>query len=80
MKNAEIYTLKISGMQGGHSGVDILDTRGNALIELAKILSERDNIVGISEIYGGDADNAIPRSGRATILFNGDNEEFDAFL
>lgn len=67
-------------MQGGHSGVDITDTRGNALIELAKIITERDDIVGIAEIHGGDADNAIPRSGKATILFSGRKEVLGTFL
>jgi di/tripeptidase len=51
MKNSGIYTLKISGMRGGHSGVDILDTRGNALVELTKIITERDDIIGIAEIH-----------------------------
>lgn len=80
MENAGIYTLKISGMRGWHSGVDILDSRGNALIELSRILTERDDIVGVGEIHGGDADNAIPRSGKATILFSGKKEVLDTFL
>lgn len=80
IQNAGIYTLKISGMRGGHSGVDITDTRSNALIELSRILTERDDIIGVAEIHGGDADNAIPRSGKATILFNGNIEELDIFL
>lgn len=67
--NGGTYLMKISGMRGGHSGVDIDENRGNALIELAKILTEREDIEGIGELLGGDADNAIPRSAHAKILF-----------
>lgn len=80
MKNVGIYTLKISGMQGGHSGVDILDTRWNALVELAKIMSERSEIVGIAEIRWGDADNAIPRSAYATIQIEWDISSLQTWL
>ena len=62
-------------MRGGHSGVDIDENRGNALVELAKILTEREDIEGIGELLGGDADNAIPRSAHAKILFRGDRDE-----
>ena len=75
MNNGGIYSIKISGMRGGHSGVDIDENRGNALIELAKILTEREDIEGIGELLGGDADNAIPRSAHAKILFRGDRDE-----
>ncbi len=61
-------------MRGGHSGVDIDENRGNALVELAKILTEQEDIEGIGELFGGDADNAIPRSAHAKILFRGDRD------
>ncbi len=73
--NGGIYSIKISSMRGGHSGVDIDENRGNALIELAKILTEREDIEGIGELLGGDADNAIPRSAHAKILFQWDRDE-----
>lgn len=67
-------------MRGGHSGVEIVENRGNALIELAKILTEREDIEGIGELLGGDADNAIPRSAHAKILFTGVKEELDTWV
>lgn len=74
-QSSGIYLMKISGMRGGHSGVEIVENRGNALIELSKILAEREDIEGIGELLGGDADNAIPRSAYAKILFRGDRNE-----
>lgn len=67
-------------MRGGHSGVDILDTRGNALIELIKIITERDDILGICEVCGGDADNAIPRSAYALIMGEKNNSNLQSWL
>ena len=67
-------------MRGGHSGVEIDENRGNAIIELAKIIDARDDIIGITDIKGGDADNAIPRSARGIVLFNGDILEFESWL
>lgn len=78
--NWDIYELKITDMRGGHSGVDIKDARGNALVELAKIITEKDEIVGIAEVHGGDADNAIPRSARAIIQVNGNGVELENWV
>ena len=72
--NSETYELHVTGMRGGHSGVDILDTRWNALVELSKIITERTEIISVSEIHGGDADNAIPRSAKAIIQIQGDEK------
>ncbi len=66
-------------MRGGHSGVEIVENRGNALVELAKIITEREDIEGIGELLGGDADNAIPRSAHAKVLFTGVREELDTW-
>lgn len=75
-----MYSIKISGMRWGHSGVDIDENRWNALIELAQLLAEREDIHGISEIHGGDADNAIPRSAHAKVLFGWDKEELHNWI
>lgn len=54
-----IYTLRIGGFKGGHSGVEIHKNRGNAIKCLAEILSRLDN-VRLGKIVAGSADNAIP--------------------
>ena len=63
------YTLTISidGLRGGHSGTDIGLERQNAI----KLLGEALNEAGgdIAMLDGGEADNAIPRSASATLLF-----------
>ena len=60
-----IMKLSVSGLLGGHSGVEIDKGRINAIKEIASILGECD-AVQISKIKGGNADNAIPRDAFAT--------------
>jgi len=62
-------TISVSGMTGGHSGVDIHKNRANANRVLAEILREFVPF-RLMEMHGGTAPNAIPREARATILTN----------
>ena len=55
----QIYTLKISGLKGGHSGVEIHKNRQNAIKCVADILSRLDS-VRLGKTVAGSADNAIP--------------------
>lgn len=57
------YTLSISGLKGGHSGVNIHLGRGNANKLLARFLAGHANELGlhISHLQGGSLRNAIPR-------------------
>ena len=55
----DVYSLKISGLHGGHSGVDIDKGRFNSNYLAAKILEKMDEIQIISFV-GGNKDNAIP--------------------
>ena len=63
--------LEVSGLKGGHSGLNIVENRGNALKLLARILEEAIES-GISfelaGIAGGSKHNAIPREAEATIV------------
>ncbi len=61
-----IYTLKIGGFKGGHSGVEIDKNRKNAIKCLAEILSKLDE-VRIGKTISGSADNAI--SSDALVMF-----------
>lgn len=49
-ENIQKYTLKISGMQGGHSGVEIHKNRGNAIVALLEFISNCSNISAIYDI------------------------------
>ena len=63
------YELKVSGLRGGHSGVDIHEQRANSLKLLGRCLGAVDEAVGvkIAELSGGSAHNAIPRDARAVV-------------
>lgn len=62
-RKGTLYTCKICGLLGGHSGGEIHKERGNAnslIGRLLQVLSGKTDI-GICELFGGLADNAIPR-------------------
>ncbi len=65
----EEHKIKLSGLQGGHSGVDINLGRGNAIKLLARLLFEAGKEVTfrLGKIEGGNLRNAIPREAWATI-------------
>jgi dipeptidase D len=66
------WRLKVSGLKGGHSGVDIHQGRGNALRLLGRVLQAAlDKLpIEIAEINGGSAQNAIPREAFATVVLD----------
>jgi dipeptidase D len=62
--------LLVSGLQGGHSGVDIDKGRANALKVLQRVLSGLRSAleVRVAGIEGGTAHNVIPREAGATLV------------
>lgn len=70
------FRIKVSGLKGGHSGVDIHLGRGNAIRILAKtVQSVLEKLpVEIADIKGGSARNVIPREATAVILIDGAKE------
>jgi dipeptidase D len=68
------YTLKISGLTGGHSGVDIDKNRANANVLMGRLLERLLALnCQLSTINGGTAKNAIPRESMAVVVFAEDN-------
>ena len=61
------YTLTISGMQGGHSGCEIHQNRGNALAAILEFVSRCDAVTAVYDIRGGVACNVIPSKAEAVI-------------
>jgi dipeptidase D len=61
--------IMISGLKGGHSGLDIHTGRGNAIKFLARILHElkAKGDVKLASISGGSKRNAIPREAECTV-------------
>lgn len=53
------YEIKVSGLPGGHSGIDIDKNRGNSIKIMCEILNQIKNYNLIS-ITGGIKDNVIP--------------------
>ena len=68
--SGEAWRIKVAGLQGGHSGIDINKGRGNAVRILGRVLQ---TLLGgmplsIAAINGGSKRNAIPREASATIV------------
>lgn len=72
----ESYELKITGLKGGHSGMDIPLGRGNANKLLFRFLYDAQKIgVRLSSVNGGSLRNAIPREAFAVICVPLNKEE-----
>jgi len=71
------YTLKLHGLQGGHSGSEIDKERANAIVEMGRILKSIENSleIGIVSLNGGLKDNAIPREVISEILIIPEQKE-----
>jgi dipeptidase D len=64
------FELKVSGLQGGHSGEDINKHRANANKMITRVLDfiQRDVKIRLSALKGGTARNAIPRDADAVFV------------
>ncbi len=75
--NWESGTVKIRGLKGGHSGLDITKERGNANVLLARLLSGLACTcrVRLGSFDGGLQTNAICREAEAKIAFPADSRD-----
>lgn len=76
------YEVSLSGLKGGHSGMEINLGRANANIQLARFLWEADRIspLELSYLSGGGLANAIPRDAKAAVCVSRDQADaFTAF-
>ena len=64
----ETFRIAVTGLRGGHSGMDIILGRGNANKIMFRILKHLDGELRISSIAGGSVRNAIPREAFATVV------------
>jgi len=73
--NGVLYTVCVTGLEGGHSGAEIDKEHGNANIIMGRILKALGAEVeyGIVSLAGGLKDNAIPRECTAELLVNKDD-------
>ena len=65
--------VKLAGLHGGHSGVDIHLQRGNAVQLLARLLRAAGLPGPLAGLQGGDKHNAIPREAWATVVLPADS-------
>ncbi len=76
-KGSDAWRVTVSGLRGGHSGVDIREKRANANLLLGRALSRivrRDSVFLVS-LDGGRAHNAIPRDAHAVLWTRAKNLE-----
>lgn len=64
------WKITVSGLAGGHSGMEIDKNRANATLLLARFLYEVRETAeyALAELKGGQKDNAIPRKAEALVL------------
>ncbi len=66
----DLVCLRVAGLAGGHSGLDIHLNRGNAIRMLAHALWElrREGLLSVVSLAGGNKRNAIPRDAHCLAL------------
>lgn len=71
-ENSVGYTITVSGLNGGHSGMDIDKGLGNANKIMNRLLFDSFENFGlqIAEINGGSLRNAIPRESTAKVIIS----------
>lgn len=72
--NCSTFKVKLHGLKGGHSGIDIHLQKGNAIQLLARMIHAISHGTPgfIAGIQGGNMHNAIPREAWATVVIPDD--------
>ncbi len=82
-ENTTAFKLSIKGLQGGHSGMDIIKGLGNANKLLTRFLLQFHHkcTMRLASFIGGGLRNAIPRESHATfVVLNDDMEQFKSIF
>ncbi len=77
-RGAKPFQIEVTGLRGGHSGLNIHENRGNALKLLARLLAQAviDGIpLELAGLTGGSKHNAIPREAEARVFLPAGAEE-----
>lgn len=77
IKDKKLIKINISGLKGGHSGMDIIKERGNSNKILGRVLKgiSKEVEFNIVKLNGGSKNNAIPREAEAVITINSSDEK-----
>ena len=75
--NEPYFAIHITGLRGGHSGLQIHEGRANAIKLMARILSAcGEDVVALATMRGGSARNAIPAQCTSEVVIL-DQQRFD---
>lgn len=71
-KGDKALEIRLYGLRGGHSGIDIHEYRGNALKILNRLLYQVHKVIPLELacFHGGDKHNAIPREAFAHVVID----------
>ncbi len=74
--NQEALEIRISGLKGGHSGMEIIKQRANAIKLMGRILDKvrRNSDITIAQFAGGSKHNAIPNDAVASFITHNADE------
>ncbi|WMM26468.1 aminoacyl-histidine dipeptidase [Tissierella sp. MB52-C2] len=77
LDDEDIYEIVVSGLKGGHSGMEIDKGRGNSNKIMGRVLERLNRSIDINlyHIEGGSKSNAIPRYAKAVISMEKANIE-----
>jgi len=77
------YEISVSGLLGGHSGIQIITGRANAIVVLDEILLNlrAEMPYELADFCGGDKENTIPAWAKATVVITEDkSQKFNTFI
>jgi len=77
--NGKSYTITVKGLQGGHSGMDIIKGLGNANKMMNRLLYATQDCMHISSLNGGSLRNAIPRESVASVVIVDETRFYSEF-
>ncbi len=70
------YEIMITGLKGGHSGLDIIQGRANAIKLLGRTLKRLEKVdYSLCSLSGGSLRNAIPREAEALVMLKNGSEK-----
>jgi dipeptidase D len=72
-KGTQAVEVMVTGLKGGHSGLDAYQQRGNAIRLLAQLLKRLEIAYQIARISGGSLRNAIPREAEVILMVKPDD-------
>lgn len=74
-KNGIVFEISLSGLLGGHSGLEIHKGRGNAVSLMGRFLLSlrKETDFSLISMSGGVKENVIPKTAKASILLSPEN-------